>query len=146
VDSPQLAIAQYAEQLSLEMQARCLQIPDKSPNSTMTPLLQPRTTPKTVFKIGTMEAQLIEIWENLLQTKPISVEDDFFDLGGNSLLMMVLGAEIEKQFAIKLSLRSLFSASTIEELAKIIHQIATNPSNSWRWLISCFANKELIQR
>lgn len=128
VDTPQLAIAKYAEQLSLEMQARCLQIPDESSvanlnkNGKMTPLLQQRTTPKTVFTIGTLEAQLIDIWENILQTKPISVEDDFFDLGGNSLLMMVLGAEIEKQFPIKLPLRLLVYASSINELSKMIRQ------------------------
>jgi len=128
VDSPQLAIAQYAELLSPEIQARCLQIPDESPvanitkNGTMIPLLQQRTTPKTVFTIGTLEAQLIDIWENLLQTKPISVEDDFFDLGVNSLLMIIIGAEIEKHFSIKLPLRSLFCASSIEKLAKIIRQ------------------------
>ncbi len=128
VDSPQLAIAQYAELLSLEMQARYLQPSKESSvakvnqNGTMTPLLQQRTTPKTVLTIGTLEAKLIDIWENLLQTQPISVEDDFFDLGGNSLLMMVLAAEIEKQFAIKLPLRSLFSASTINELSKTIRQ------------------------
>lgn len=128
VDSPQLTIAKYAEQLSLEMQARCLQIPDESSvanlnkNGKMTPLLQQRTTPKTVCTVGTLEAKLIEIWENLLQTKPISVEDDFFDLGGNSLLMMVLAAEIEKQFSIKLPLRLLVYASRLEDLAKIIRQ------------------------
>ncbi|MFB2977832.1 acyl carrier protein [Microseira sp. BLCC-F43] len=88
----------------------------------MTPLLQQRTTPKTVCTVGTLEAKLIEIWENLLQTKPISVEDDFFDLGGNSLLMMVLAAEIEKQFSIKLPLRLLVYASRLEDLAKIIRQ------------------------
>lgn len=128
VDSPQLAIAQYAELLSPEIQARYLQIPDESSvaninkNGTITPLLQQRTTPKTVLTIDALETKLIEIWENILQIQPISVQDDFFDLGGNSLLMIILGAEIEKQFTIKLPLRSLFSASSIEKLAKIIRQ------------------------
>ncbi|MBR8831153.1 MAG: amino acid adenylation domain-containing protein, partial [Chlorogloea purpurea SAG 13.99] len=63
------------------------------------------------------ELRLREIWENLLQVKPISIHDDFFSLGGNSLLALRLLARLEKVFQSEISLKALFQLSTIEQLA-----------------------------
>ena len=42
--------------------------------------------------------QLIPIWERVLQRAPIGVDDNFFDLGGDSLLAVNLFFEIEQTF------------------------------------------------
>ena len=70
----------------------------------------------------TWELQLTHIWENVLGIHPISVKDDFFNLGGDSLSAVRLMLEIEQHFGQKLSLATLFPSSTIEHLASILRQ------------------------
>ena len=69
-----------------------------------------------------LESQLIQIWEQVLNIQPIGIEDNFFDLGGNSLQAVTLFAQIEKQFGKKLPLATLFQSSTVAEIAQIIRQ------------------------
>ncbi|MBD2136116.1 amino acid adenylation domain-containing protein [Anabaena sp. FACHB-1237] len=75
-----------------------------------------------------VEQQLIAIWEELLNVRGINLYDDFFELGGNSLLAVRLFAIIEQQFQQKLPLSSLFPDSTISAIAQEIRQqkILTN--------------------
>ncbi len=63
------------------------------------------------------EQELLHIWEELLEVRPIGVEDDFFMLGGHSLLAVRLAARIERRFGRPLPLAELFRAPTIEGLA-----------------------------
>jgi amino acid adenylation domain-containing protein len=67
-----------------------------------------------------LELQLTEIWEQVLKVNPIGVTDNFFDLGGNSLLAMSLFAHIEPVCQLNLPLSAIFQAPTIAELAKVI--------------------------
>jgi amino acid adenylation domain-containing protein len=64
-----------------------------------------------------VEEQLATIWEDLLQVRPIGVTDDFFDMGGHSLLAVRLAARIEEHFGRSLVLSDLLKGSTIEALA-----------------------------
>ncbi len=64
-----------------------------------------------------MEASLVEIWEDILQHRPIGVTDDFFDIGGHSLLAIRMLAEVEKRTGIRISPRLLFEDATIRHLA-----------------------------
>ncbi|WP_460207482.1 amino acid adenylation domain-containing protein [Scytonema sp. NUACC21] len=70
----------------------------------------------------TLELQLAQIWESVLDVRSIGVTDDFFSLGGHSLLAIRLMAQIQQQFGQNLSLATLFQAPTIEQLARTIHQ------------------------
>ena len=69
-----------------------------------------------------LELQLTKIWEKVLGIQHISVQDNFFDLGGHSMLAARLFAQIEKKLGKNLPLATLFQAPTIEELASIIRQ------------------------
>jgi aspartate racemase len=69
---------------------------------------------------GPVERGLVEIWEEILDVRPVSVTDKFFDLGGHSLLAVRLLARIEKVFGKKLPLATIFQFATIGELAPII--------------------------
>jgi thioesterase domain-containing protein len=53
---------------------------------------------------------------------PIGVQDDFFELGGNSILAARLFTGIEKAFGKKLPLNTLLQAPTIEQGARLLHQ------------------------
>ena len=66
------------------------------------------------------EQQLVAIWEQVLGVAPIGIQDDFFDVGGHSLLAMRLISDIEQKMGPRISLASLFHGRTIEHLANII--------------------------
>jgi amino acid adenylation domain-containing protein len=67
-----------------------------------------------------LEYQLTRIWEKILDTQPIGVNDDFFELGGNSLAAAQVFAKLEKNLGVKLPLATLFQAPTIEQLSNIL--------------------------
>jgi amino acid adenylation domain-containing protein len=69
-----------------------------------------------------LERQLTFIWEKVFKIKPIGIKDDFFSLGGNSLLALSLVAEIAKSFNKNLSPAIFFEAPTIENIATILTQ------------------------
>ncbi|MDB2555972.1 amino acid adenylation domain-containing protein [Flavobacteriaceae bacterium] len=62
--------------------------------------------------------QLIQIWEEILRIKGIGIMDDFFMLGGNSLLAVRLISSIKKVFNIEFPINQIFEYSTIESLSK----------------------------
>jgi amino acid adenylation domain-containing protein len=69
-----------------------------------------------------IELKLLRIWEDVLGTWPISVTDNFFEIGGHSLLALRLMSLVEKQFGKKLLLASMFQGATVEQLASLIRQ------------------------
>ncbi len=81
-----------------------------------------------------VESKLVALWERALKTRPIGVRDNFFDLGGDSILAVEVFLEIEEVFARKLPLATLFQAPTIEQLAALVVQEA--PPSVWPSLVS----------
>ncbi len=69
-----------------------------------------------------LQIQLIHIWERLIGVHPIHPDDNFFDLGGNSLTALRLFAEIKKTFQKDLPLATLIQAPTVSRLADALRQ------------------------
>jgi amino acid adenylation domain-containing protein len=67
-----------------------------------------------------VERGLAAIWSELLGVKEVSVTDNFFDLGGNSLLAMQVLSRIRRAFRVEVSVRSLFDGPTIEALGHAV--------------------------
>jgi aspartate racemase len=70
----------------------------------------------------TVETELAAIWENILGTHPIGMEDKFFEMGGHSLLAVRLVAQVEKKFGAKLPVSVVFQAPTIRGMAGYLRQ------------------------
>jgi len=68
------------------------------------------------------EETLASIWCKLLGLDSVSVYDDFFALGGHSLLSIRLLNKIEQTFGRKLPLATLFQAPTINALARMLQE------------------------
>jgi thioesterase domain-containing protein len=68
----------------------------------------------------TVHHQLVQIWEELLNIRPIGIRDDFFALGGHSFLAVRLMARTEQVCGKKLPLSTLFAGATIEHLANVL--------------------------
>ena len=77
----------------------------------------PRVPPR-----NPLERQLVQIWEEVLNVRPIGVTESFFDLGGHSLLAVRLLARIQRVLGPSLPLATLLQAKTIEQLAAVLHE------------------------
>lgn len=78
--------------------------------------------------------QLTHIWENLLSARPIEPDQNYFDLGGDSILAVQMFAQIDLLFQVKLPVATLFEAPTIADLAQIIDREA--PKSRWSSLVA----------
>ena len=76
------------------------------------------------------EAQrvLVDLWQKLFGIEQVGIDDNFFELGGNSLLATQALTQIRRSFGIELSMRAIFKAPTIAELARLIE--AASPQTS----------------
>jgi amino acid adenylation domain-containing protein len=66
------------------------------------------------------ERILAEIWCKLLNLPRVGVHDNYFRVGGHSLLAIRVVSRIREAFQIDLSLNSIFEAPTVSELAEMI--------------------------
>lgn len=74
---------------------------------------------KFVAPTNNLEIKICKIFENLLSVSPISTYDNFFDIGGDSLLAMALQLELLK-FNIHISYSDIFMFPTVKDLADYI--------------------------
>jgi amino acid adenylation domain-containing protein len=73
---------------------------------------------------GTLtEERLAEIWMQVLGVKQVGIYDNFFDLGGHSLLVAQLLFRLRDEFQIDLPLHQLFEQPTIAELALTVEEL-----------------------
>lgn len=77
-----------------------------------------------------LERKLVQIWSEILQISEIDIRDNFFEIGGNSLLALHLTNAIEQKFGRELSLSTLLTNSSIEKLAEILQNSTDIFSNS----------------
>jgi phthiocerol/phenolphthiocerol synthesis type-I polyketide synthase E len=66
-----------------------------------------------------LERTLADVWGAVLGVDAVGVEDDFFDLGGNSLVAVQLISEIRKTTGARLPMRSLFESPTVAGMAAL---------------------------
>jgi pyochelin synthetase len=71
-----------------------------------------------------LELQIAEMWKDLLGLPRVGIGDDFFALGGNSLLAVRLMGRIERERGRSLPLDTLFRAATVEHLAAVLREEA----------------------
>ncbi|WP_372023834.1 amino acid adenylation domain-containing protein [Tistrella mobilis] len=77
----------------------------------------PARDPARALPADRLEAALLALWEELLGTAPIGVEDDFFALGGHSLLGVRLVAEVKARLGGTVPLDLLMRAGSVRAMA-----------------------------
>ncbi len=70
-----------------------------------------------------IEQRLVALWTELLEAETVGIEENFFDLGGDSILAIQLINRLREELGIEISLRTLFDHLTIESLAEAVAQI-----------------------
>ena len=78
------------------------------------PLLAPARNP--------VEQELARIWSTLFEIGPIGIDDNFFDMGGDSLLAAQFLSRISSAFGVSVSLRVFWAAPTVRALAEAVSQ------------------------
>ena len=66
------------------------------------------------------EMELARIWEEVLEVKPISIESDFFQLGGHSLKAVRLLTRVQQAFGVALPVAVFFRQPTIKGMARLL--------------------------
>ena len=92
---------------------RALPAPGKDRRDIAAEYIAPRTE---------TERDVIAVWQEVLGAERVGIHDNFFDLGGHSLLMVRVHSRLRERFGGDLALVDLFSHPTIESLALRIHE------------------------
>jgi amino acid adenylation domain-containing protein len=87
--------------------------PAHSPMHARPPMARPYVAPSS-----DMEVKLAEIWASLLGVEQIGMNDDFFDLGGDSLIAVQMVTHINAQLGLGLSAHEMLEATTIAKLVR----------------------------
>ncbi|MEL6865598.1 MAG: amino acid adenylation domain-containing protein, partial [Bacteroidota bacterium] len=72
------------------------------------------------------ELALAKIWQDLMKVERIGLADDFFDLGGHSLIAMRVLAMVRKQLKVDISLQAIFEFPKLADLSAHIEQLSGN--------------------
>jgi acyl carrier protein len=86
-------------------------VPESSRESSAQPFEQARTP---------VEEKLANIWREVLNVAQVGIRDNFFDLGGHSLLLTKLANRVHDTFRVRLPLRVIFDLPTIERMGQAI--------------------------
>ncbi|MBK9712877.1 MAG: amino acid adenylation domain-containing protein [Kouleothrix sp.] len=100
--------------LNGKIDRRALPAPGQASFEATIAAAEPRTPP---------EELVAAIWEEVLGHKQIGIHDDFFELGGDSLLAIRAISRIEQMFKVNLPVRALFDAPTISDLTAQIERM-----------------------
>ena len=94
------------------------------------PFASPLVTVDSVAPRDPLEAELLAQWQRLLQRDGMGVHDNFFDMGGYSLLAVRMFAELHEQHGVEFPLATLIEHPTIAELANVLRASAVLPAQA----------------
>jgi amino acid adenylation domain-containing protein len=98
------------------------------------PLPSAQVTRSTEEARDLLDIQMKAIWASVLNVPSVKLDDNFFDVGGHSLLAVTLFAQIEQLTGKRLPLSILFEAPTIRHLTDAMRR--SNWRSPWRYLVA----------
>ncbi|MDG4786445.1 amino acid adenylation domain-containing protein [Micromonospora sp. WMMD1102] len=106
-----VALPEFPLNSSGKVDRAALPAPETAAEDGRPPYVAPRTT---------AERMVAQAWAELLKVDRVGAHDDFFTLGGSSLLLTRLANQLRSASGSKVALRGLFAAPTVEQQAKLI--------------------------
>jgi acyl carrier protein len=67
-----------------------------------------------------IERRMVDIWQTVFDLDEVSIHDNFFEVGGNSLMLIQLLSQVRQTFHTELSIRDVFMAPTPAALAELL--------------------------
>ncbi|MBD2294779.1 amino acid adenylation domain-containing protein [Anabaena sphaerica FACHB-251] len=92
--------------------------------------IQPQLSENYIAPRTPVEQVLVKIFAEVLGLKHVGIYDNFFELGGHSLLATQLVSRVRDVLRVELPLRSVFEASTIAQLSKIVESFKESNAQS----------------
>jgi amino acid adenylation domain-containing protein len=76
------------------------------------------------------EERIAALWDRILQRDRVGIHDDFFEIGGHSLLAVRMLDEMEREFGVEIPLVSFFNEDvTVAGLAAVVENAADRPAS-----------------
>lgn len=75
---------------------------------------------QTVSKTDDVQEKLLQIWREVLGAEIVQATDNFFEIGGHSLLAIQVISRIRQAFGIEVPLRAVFEQPTLEQLSNVL--------------------------
>ena len=69
-----------------------------------------------------IEQAIAQLWQQLLQIEKVGINDNFFDIGGHSLLLVQVHAKLRDMFSVDIAITHLFAYPTISYLSEYLTQ------------------------
>lgn len=82
-----------------------------------------------------IETKVVDIYQEVLGISQISIHENFFELGGDSLKAVSVAAQLEKELGIEIPLSAIFSSPDIESFAAVINTKLSDEQNEEESLI-----------
>ncbi len=101
---------------------------------TQAPLQRPHISETYIPPKNDTEKQLTNIWAQVLRLEKVGINDNYFDLGGTSVLAVSIFTQIDTIFAKNLPITTLIEAPTVAKLAQIITK-TTDTNTPWSSLV-----------
>ena len=79
-----------------------------------------------------LEATIARLWSEVLGVEQLGVTDDFFEVGGNSLIAVQLISMLRKEVGVRLPMRSLFERSTVAGTAELVTELLSEQDSGDR--------------
>ncbi len=79
-----------------------------------------------------VERSLVEIWKKVLECDQVGIHDNFFEIGGNSLLLVRMHELLEDKYPGRITIAKLFAYPTISRLAKYLEDGIETPGEKIR--------------
>lgn len=73
-----------------------------------------------------MKEKISEIWCSVLEIDSIGEDERFYDLGGNSISMIIILDEIKKEYGVSLPTKDLYSFDTINKMVQLVEKNMKN--------------------
>ncbi len=102
---------------------------DNEPGAMQELYSRPELSSTFVAPRDEIERQIAEVWQAVLGVKTIGVHDNFWELGGHSVLATQVVSRLKERFHIPLPLRAIFEMPTIEKLGEKV-RLLTQSMNS----------------
>jgi acyl-coenzyme A synthetase/AMP-(fatty) acid ligase/acyl carrier protein len=93
-----------------------------------------------------IEKRVAAMWQEVLQIARIGINDNFFDLGGHSLLMLQINGKIRAAFSIDIPLTDMFQYPTIRSLARRLETCECSPPSFQKVRGRAQRQKEVIHK
>lgn len=77
-----------------------------------------KTVKVTAPPKNVLEKQILKIWQEILQKDNVSIYDNFFDVGGTSLALMLVNNKLSSELGLTIPIMKLFEYPTIEQFVK----------------------------